>query len=327
MGSDRSSPFVRHVGHVTDRFDALLPFVAVPLLLSVLEFETVRRALDPGPGFSINLEFALPSPLLDLWSFADPPPAGSHTDSSHGGGSSVVPGGPTDRGTTGSAAGGTDVTIETPLETIVMPLGDVGVGILGWLATALLVYAAISAVISAGYLGGIDRCLRGEPAAILACISEYAPRLFLYHLAVFAAFVAVLPVLAVVPPLVVLAIPVVIVLGYLFYAVPFLFVVDDAAFLEAFRRSYGFALEGGPYLRFALWHVAVAVVASILLSIAVSAGGVGFVLALVVAAPLALVLTGATVSFVGELAGGDGPGAPTRSRPGSSSDDGVGSVR
>ena len=37
----RSTSFLRHLGHVTDRVDDILPFVAVPFALSVLEFEVI----------------------------------------------------------------------------------------------------------------------------------------------------------------------------------------------------------------------------------------------------------------------------------------------
>ena len=319
MSSDRSSAFSRHVGRVSDRFDALLPFAAVPFVLSLLEFENVERALDPDPGsFSLNVEFAYPTPLLDLWSFVDPPPAGG----GRSGGSTAIPARPADHGTT---RGGTDVTIETPLETIALPLEAVGVGFAAWLGLALLVYAAVSAVIAAGYLGGIDRRLRDEPAAIGDCVLAYASRLFLYHLVVFGAFALALPLLVVAPPLLLLLVPVVIALGYLFYAVPFLFVVDDAAFLEAFRRSYALGLEGGSYFWFALWHVVVAAALSILLSIVVSVGGPGFLLALFVTPPIALVLTAATLSLVQELADG-GDATTGDSRPDSSTHEDGGTV-
>ncbi|MDQ2050903.1 hypothetical protein RBH26_10455 [Natronolimnohabitans sp. A-GB9] len=312
MAPDRSPTFFDHVGRVVDRFDALLPFVVVPFGLSLLEFENVRRALDSAGGFSLNVEFAFPTPLLDLWSFADPPPATGRAGPSTG-----VPGdhGPTDP----TGAPGSDITIETPVETIAMSLEGVGIELLTWLGLALLAYAAISAVVAAGYVGGIDRRLRGEPAAILECVVAYAPRLFLYHLVVFGAFVAVVPFLVVAPPLLLLAVPVVIVLGYLFYAVPFLFVVADAGFLEAFRRSAEFGLDGGSYFWFALWHVVAAAGISIVLSVLVSAGAVGFLLALFVASPAALVLTATTVSFVQALTDDGGETTSDRSRPGTAS--------
>ncbi|WP_436346587.1 hypothetical protein [Natronorubrum sp. FCH18a] len=325
---DRSWAFTRHVTRIVDRFDDLRPFVLVPFVLSVFEFESVRRTLDSGRSdFSINVEFALPTPLLDLWSFVDPPdPASAERVPEP----AVGPGdGPRHTEPTGSTGSGTtDVTIETPFETVVLPLEPVDGATVAWLGVALVLYAVTAAVIAAGYLGGIDRRLRGEPAAIVPCIVRYTPALLLYYLVLFAAFAGLVPFLVAAPLLVLFVIPLVIVLGYLFYAVPFLMVVDDAEFLEAFRRSAQFALEGGPYATFALGHVAVAVLVSIGLSMVVSTGGIASVaIALVVAAPLAFVLTAATVSLVQELVGVDGFEETTdRPRTGSNPDDEAGIV-
>lgn len=315
------SPFRRHVGRVTGRFDELLPFALVPLALSLLQFEQVARALDGARGLSLNFELRLPSPLHHLWSFVDPPgpaasgptrsPAPGSSDGFPFGESSPDAGG-TDGFGPGTGAGSgisTDVTIETPLETIVVPVDGVGSETIAWIGLALLVYAVLSAVLAAGYLGGMDRRLRGEPAAIRHCLVRYTPRLLLYHLVVFGAFLAVVPVLLLVsvdPRLFLLALPLVLVLGYLFYAAPFLLVVADIGVLEAFRRSYGYALEGGAYFWFALGHVVAAAVVSAVLSALVSAGGPGVVLALVVVVPFSLVLTAATVSLCQELVARDG---------------------
>lgn len=304
---DRSSAtFSRHVSRVTDRFDALLPFAAVPFGLSIVDVEKFRRALDPAPGsFSINVEFAFPTPLLDLWGFVEPPPSATRGDAVR---SAAGTRGGLDRGpmTGPTDTGGAEVAVETPLEPVALPLEAIDAGLLGWIGTVLLAYAVVAAVIAAGYLGGIDRRLRDEPAAPLACVVRYAPRFLAYYVLAVGAFAFLAALLVVAPPLLLLAFPAALAVGYLFYAVPFLFVVDDARLLEAFRRSHGLALEGGPYVRFAVGHVIAAAVTSFLLSIAVSVGGAGVLLALVVATPLALVLTAATVSFLQELAASDG---------------------
>ncbi|WP_254766412.1 hypothetical protein [Salinilacihabitans rarus] len=313
---ERSSPtFSRHVSRVTDRFDDLVPFALVPVALSLFEFESVRRALDPSArGFSINVEFAFPTPLFHLWSLVDPPEPSGPPDIGPGTGPPI--GGPS--GTTASS--GLDVTIETPFETVALPLDAVGAAATVWIGAVVLAYAALAAAVAAGYLGGIDRRLRRDPASIAACVVAYAPRLFAYYLVVFAAILALVPVLVVAPPLLVLALPAAVVLGYLFYAAPFLIVVDDAGVVESFRRSYGFAVEGGPYFRFALGHVLVAAGASIALSVAVSAGPAGFVLALLAATPLGLVLTAATVSLVQDLVDGGRGATGSRTRPGPARD-------
>ncbi|RKD93800.1 hypothetical protein [Halopiger aswanensis] len=304
---DRSSgAFSRHVSRVTDRLGDLLPYAVVPFVLSLLEVDKIERTLDPHRT-SFSVQFSLPSPLLELWSLVDPPdPAstGSSTTTGwdtgapfEGSGGAAPVGGPT---TTGP-----EITIETPVESIVLPVDAVGSAEIAWLGIALLAYGAIGAAVAAAYLGGIDRRLRDEPAVLLACVVDYAPRLFAYYLVVFAAFLALLPIALIAPALVILAIPLVLVLGYLFYAAPFLLVVADAGVLEAFRRSYAFAMAGGAYFRFAVGHVVAAAIVSLVLSILLNGGVVGFALALLIASPVGLVLTAATVSLCQELVDAD----------------------
>lgn len=288
--------FWSHVSRIRDRFDELLPFAGIPLVTALLDVQRVRAALHPAPGSrSFTVEFALPSPLSDLWSLADPPPAAAPPPAMTG-------------------SGGHDVTVEAPIPVSVVgpPDGAVAVlGLLGLLAAYALLFSALLAV----YVGGIDRRLRGEPVAPGGLVVRYAPRFLVYGLLVFGAALATLPLLLAVPGVVLLAIPLVFVVGYLFYAAPFLFVVEDAGVVEGLRRSYRYAIDGGPYLHFALWHVAVSAVASVGLSVVINGGPGGFLLALAVATPFSLVLTAATVSFLQDLGGaGTGDRGRTASR-------------
>ncbi|WP_255681696.1 hypothetical protein [Natrinema sp. SYSU A 869] len=199
-----SSPFWHHMSRVADRFDELWAFALVPLLTALLEFENVQRALaNTGRGFAINFEFLLPTPLVTLWRFVDPPdpPATMRTPSEDPYTPSVgdAPGEPaptgeptTPVGSTGSS--GMDVTIETPVETIAFPLEAISAEMMAWIGLALAAYAVISAILMAAYVGGLDRRLRGEPLAIGSCVVTYAPRFVLYNLLVFGAFLLVLPV-------------------------------------------------------------------------------------------------------------------------------------
>lgn len=317
-GDGRPRPFQRHTARVIDRFGDLWAFALVPLFVPLLEFEKVQRALDsPSRGFAINFEFLVPTPLVTLWRVADPPapPAAStQTPREEPYGSPAfgdAPGepSPTDGPTApaeSAGSSGTDVTVETPVETVEVPLEAIGLETMAWIGLALAAYAVISGLLMAGYVGGIDRRLRGEPIAITSCVVTYAPRFVLYNLVALGAFLLVVPVFALVPGLFLLAIPVIVILGYVFYPVPFLFVVDDAPFLEAFRQAVRLTTAGGPVLSFAFWHIAAGVVASVALSILVSTGGAGFLLALLVSAPFGLLLTAATVSFFRAHLEGDG---------------------
>ncbi|WP_229504736.1 hypothetical protein [Natrinema versiforme] len=243
---------------------------------------------------------------MTLWQLADPPePPAVTTRSGYGEPFSGGPGEPAPTGgspgSVGSTgAGGTDVTIETAVGTVEMPLEALSMGMLGWIGLAIVAYVTFSGILMAAYVGGIDRRLRGEPIAVGTCIATYAPRYILYNLVVAGAFLLVFPLFVLAPPLILLAIPVIVALSYVFYPVPFLFVAADASLLEAFRRSADLTTAGGQVLSFGLWHLVAAVAASLVLSLLVSAGGAGFLLALCVSAPLSLVLTAATVSFFRE---------------------------
>ncbi|WP_226482387.1 hypothetical protein [Natrinema amylolyticum] len=315
----RSGSFRQHAARVAGRFDEFWAFALVPLFTALLEFEKVQRALaHTGRGFAVNFEFLLPTPLVDLWRFADPPdpPATTRTTSGDPHAPSIgdAPGDPaptgeptTPVGSTGS--GGPDVTIETPVETVAVPLEAISAETMAWLGLALAAYAVISGILMAAYVGGLDRRLRGEPLAVGSCVVAYAPRFVLYNLVAFGTFLLVLPVFVLVRPLVWLAFPAIIVLGYVFYPVPFLFVVDDAPFLEAFRQSIRLTTAGGPVLSFAFWHAIAAVVVSAVLSVSVSSGSAGLLLALLVSAPVGVLLTAATVSFFRAHLEGADPGA------------------
>ncbi|GAB7018832.1 hypothetical protein [Halostagnicola bangensis] len=307
---DGPNSFGWHVSRITDRFGELLVFALIPLLTTLLDTQSVRQALRQNRGdFSITFEFVLPSPLLDLWSFADPPePADPQFPDGGYGASAIEPSGGTAGGDSGvgsigrTTSSGTDLTVESHLEIMTAPFEALGLTLVPILVLSVLAYAAVFAVLEAIYVGGIDRRLENRRSEPIKCIRRYTPKLFAYTLLVLGATLFLIPVLLVAPLLFLLALPAALVLGYLFYAVPFLFVVDDAAFLEAFERSLEFALEGGVYFWFAVKHVVITVGASVVLSILVSVGGpIGFVLAVTLTIPLALVLTAATTSFLREL--------------------------
>lgn len=306
---DSPNSFGWHVNRVGDRFDDLLVFALVPLLTTLSNTGNVRQTLSQSRGFSINLEFAFPSALLDLWSLTTPPEPAPEigTDGMYGPPTRGPTGDPT--GTTSptdlgeqTGPGGTDLTVDTPFGIVADSLEPMGLAIIPVIVIGALVYVVLLAVLQAVYVGGIDRRLENNWIEPVACVLRYAPRFVLYNLVIFGGIVLLLPILLVSPLLFIVVFPAMFVIAYLFYAVPFLFVVDDARFLEAFSRSLEFAIGNGSYFWFAVWHVVIAVIASFVLSVLVSIGGpLGLVLAIGFATPLGLVLTATTVSFLREL--------------------------
>ncbi|WP_254762663.1 hypothetical protein [Natrinema marinum] len=301
---DRPHSFSWHADRVVDRFGELRILALVPLLVTVLNVEAVRRTVgSAGRGFTVGVKFLFPAPLSSLWTFTDPPaPAVPFRDERRIGDSTVGAVQPetTPRRRSGF---GTDVTIQTPIENVELPLEAIGVELGARIGLLVVAYAVISGILMAAYVGGIDRLLRGNPVSVPACVTTYAPRFVLYNLVAFAGFLLLIPAVAMGPVGLVLAFPALLLVGYLFYPVPFLFVVSDAPFLEAFRRAVRLTGAGGPPLRFALWHLAAGVAVSLVLSLLVNLGVPGFLFALGISAPVALLLTATTVSFFQEYDG------------------------
>jgi len=188
--------------------------------------------------------------------------------------------------------------------------------------TTVLVMVAVavfSALLGAGYLGSIRRELAGLDRAFLADARTYfGPflgfeliRLVLVLAGVGAALVAV--------PLAVLPVVALFVFGYLFYATPYLVVVEGLDLPVALRRSYGYATDGGEYATFFVQYLlaagAVSVAATPLFTTSVAGAAVGTV----VLAPVALLFNTATMLFVRDLTG-----ASDRSTAGESGDPGTG---
>jgi hypothetical protein len=124
-----------------------------------------------------------------------------------------------------------------------------------------------------------------------------------------------------------LAIPLSLLLGYLFYATPFLIVLRDDDLLPAPRRSYALATEGGPHLRFAADYCGLVVAGSLPATpVVATLGVVGVVLGAVAVAQLSLALAFATTRVVADVdpasrtfrgvGKGRRPGAAGRTTPG-----------
>ncbi|WP_435319808.1 hypothetical protein [Haloarchaeobius sp. TZWSO28] len=107
--------------------------------------------------------------------------------------------------------------------------------------------------------------------------------------------------------LLILAIPFLLVLAYLFYAAPYLVVVEDRGAVDALRRSYGLARQGGEYLSFAFQYLLFTAAVSFPLSVVVyNTGIVGLVVGLLATTPLAVAADAATMLFVEDLVGAGG---------------------
>jgi len=193
--------------------------------------------------------------------------------------------------------------VETPTD----PYLDPGIG----LAVGVVVGSVLLGVVSSAYVGSIHEYLTTGTWNARANAEAYAGRFVGYYLLVFGGAFLVVSGLAGSSgggSLVALGFLALLVLGYLFYATPFLFVVEDAGLGEAFARSAGLAVDGGDYLAFfAKYALAVGVVSVPVTAVVVNGGVVAATVAAVLLAPLGLTFTVATVWFLTSLAGGPRP--------------------
>lgn len=263
-------PFTTRLTDGVERALDHLPLALIPLLTALLNTEKVGAVLTHD-GFHVGLRVGNPISVLDLWTFVDPPTQGATVNIG-------VP------------------FVGFPLALVVIPLGVI-----------------IQAGLSAGYLGSIEQALSTGSYTFEANVREF----FLPFL-----LLAVIPLVVFLPlavlglgggagvlaPLVILLIPLMFLLGYLFYATPYLVVLREMDLLSAARRSYELALDGGPYftyfIAFMLFVLVVSPFASLLV---VNVPIVGLVIGLVGSAVLGLAGNIATMRFVADV----DPGSPS----------------
>jgi len=176
---------------------------------------------------------------------------------------------------------------------------------------------AMQAALVAGLLGSVHQLLSTGSYDFARNVRRYFVRVLGYELLVWAVGLAAVGIGAIALPLAVLAIPGYFVLAYLFYAAPYLLVVEDLGVADALARSYGWASTGGPYLSYAVGYaVFTAIVSVVATVVAVNAGPFGVLVGALATAPVALALTVATTGFVADMA------AAERERGGAGSDGG-----
>lgn len=186
-------------------------------------------------------------------------------------------------------------------------LGPVGLAALSpAVVLATVASVVVTALLAAGYLGSIDACLDGE-YEFVAELRRYARPFVGLGVLQAAVGIGVLAPAILFPPLLVPAFAVVLGLAYLFFAAPYLIVTDGLSLVPALRKSYGVATADGRCLGFFLGYVVVNAVASVPVSwLAFNYGPAGVALAVLVVAPVALLLNTATLLFVRSLSAGDG---------------------
>jgi len=99
--------------------------------------------------------------------------------------------------------------------------------------------------------------------------------------------------------------------AYLFYAAPYLVVVEGIDLPTALRRPYGYATSGGEYASFSVQYLVAVTVVPVVATPPFTTSGAGAALGTVVLAPVALLFDTVTMLFVRDLSGATGRGEGT----------------
>lgn len=187
-----------------------------------------------------------------------------------------------------------------------------------YLHTPELLWFPIATVLlggmAAGYLGSIDAGLDGA-YDVRRAVRSYALPLIGFEFLKLGVIGAVAAAALVAVPVAVGLLLVGLVLGYLFYAAPYLIVAADCSLVAALRRSFTLATDGGAYATFFVSYLlAVAAVSLVATPLVVNLGLLGAVLGAALAAVPALTLNVATMLFVRSLVD-TGQGTPDGTGP------------
>lgn len=185
-------------------------------------------------------------------------------------------------------------------------------------ALAMLAAAVFSALLGAGYLGSVRRELAGVERAFATDVRTYFAPLLGFELVNLTLVLAAVATALVALPLSLAFVLLLFAFAYLFYATPYLVVVEGIDLPAALRRSYGYATSSRGYASFFVQYLVavglVSVVATPLFTNSVPAAALG----VVVLAPVALLFDTATMLFVRDLTGAAGRPDPRDSDVGSS---------
>ncbi|WP_267641180.1 hypothetical protein [Haloarchaeobius amylolyticus] len=166
---------------------------------------------------------------------------------------------------------------------------------------------AADAALTAAYLGRMRGQLHGREVDPVAAAREHLVPMLGVVVFTYVTGVGLLVAGLALGGLGLLAVPLVLLFGYLFYAAPYLVVVEGRGAIAALGRSYDLGTDGGEYLSFAVQYLLFTAAVSFPLSLVVyNIGIVGVALGILLTAPLAVAANAATMLFVEELVGAEG---------------------
>lgn len=253
-----------------DRAGNHLPLALVPVVFALLNTDKIL-AIASFDGGHVGFKLGLPLSVVTVWQFVSVP------------------------------NDGVAVTTGQPIETLPVAVVTVPIVIVA------------QAGLTAGYFGSLRDAIDGDSPRFRDNVRRYfRPVLLLTAVP----FLAVLPLatgvlgvgsltgsvgggalLLVVPAVIGLLIA-----AYLLYATPYLVVLRDAGVIDAARRSYALATEGGPYAAYAAgFALFVALVSPVATGVVVNLPVVGLPVGILGGAYLGLAANFATMRFVADL--------------------------
>jgi hypothetical protein len=246
-----------------------LRLALVPIVLALTNVDGMR-SIFAFDGVHVGFRFGVPGAVVTVWQFVSVPQSGVNVD----------PGVPLEA---------------LPVAVVTVPL--------------LLV---VQATLAAGYFGSIaDELVSGDSRFVGNVVAYFVPFLVL----------TVVPVALLLPPalglfglgastgggaalgtLFVLGALGYLVVGYLFYPVPYLVVLRDTGIVAAARASYALAVAGGAYLSYTVGiALFVLVVSPVVTVVVVNAPVVGVPIGVVAGGVLGLAVNTATMRFVADI--------------------------
>ena len=156
----------------------------------------------------------------------------------------------------------------------------------------------VQSALAAGYLGSVDQWIEEGRFDFLGNVARHLPGLLGYTALVWGLTLLAASV-GLVSGALLLIVPAFLLFNYLFFAAPYLVVVDGDGVVGALERSYRWAVAGDDYFAFAVqFFVAVALVSVPTTLVAVNLGVGGVTIAAFCVAPVGLTFTAATTLFV-----------------------------
>lgn len=234
----------------------------MPAVTAVMATDKIE-AIASFRGGHVGLRLGLPVGIVDLWQFVSVPNE--------------------------TASVGLPLPEALPLAAVVVPIAIV-----------------LQAALAAGYFGSLEAALRTGEFAFVAELRDSFRPFLLYTLIPLA---VTLPLAALglansraLVPVMLVLIPAFLVAAYVFYATPYLVVLRDEGLLASARRSYGLAVGGGPYLRYAAGYAGFVLALSLVTTaVVVNLGLVGVAVGVVALAPVGLAANAATMRFVADI--------------------------